>query len=492
MPTDHRAELAKIKTLRLSSSPTCATSWTGRSARDDFEELTFDVHARGARHRPEERRQDPGDQAPAPALAEPALGHLLRQVRAEEAPRRRPAPHPEPGGAQEARLRQQRRARRPGPRTTCSSSPTTARATSARSASPTSREAQDGTTCRPSRCSAGTTCDTALHLDAVADELTEHLAWPDDDADAEAWRKQLARRLHPAPPRGHHHLEGALDPAGRAGPRHPRPHQDRARHRDRDGPAHQAHEGVPGGAGPRPRRRRLRRHVRADHRLRPALGAHRRPAQEDGRRLRRPHAHQPLPAGADGDLPQGRRAARQGGRAGHRLRRAGRLRGRRAARRRQHGGRRPRLRRPEPAGRPGHPLLRALPQGVRRQEADAARRLLHPAPGGLLHRALGGRAAAHRVRPRGRPRRHDHLGRDGQAPQGPRRSPTASRPTRPSSRSSTRPPAPAPSSSRSSTSSTRRSSPSGRRRATARRRSTRCGTSTCRSTCCRACTATSC
>jgi SOS-response transcriptional repressor LexA len=30
--------------------------------------------------------------------------------------------------------------------------------------------------------------DTALHLDAVARELAEHLAWPDDDADAEAWR----------------------------------------------------------------------------------------------------------------------------------------------------------------------------------------------------------------------------------------------------------------------------------------------------------------
>ena len=32
--------------------------------------------------------------------------------------------------------------------------------------------------------------DTALHLDAVAEELTEHLAWPDDDADVEAWRKR--------------------------------------------------------------------------------------------------------------------------------------------------------------------------------------------------------------------------------------------------------------------------------------------------------------
>ncbi len=32
--------------------------------------------------------------------------------------------------------------------------------------------------------------DTALHLDAVARELTEHLAWPDDDADIEAWRER--------------------------------------------------------------------------------------------------------------------------------------------------------------------------------------------------------------------------------------------------------------------------------------------------------------
>ena len=32
--------------------------------------------------------------------------------------------------------------------------------------------------------------DTALHLDEVARELTEHLGWPDDDSDAEAWRKR--------------------------------------------------------------------------------------------------------------------------------------------------------------------------------------------------------------------------------------------------------------------------------------------------------------
>jgi predicted helicase len=32
--------------------------------------------------------------------------------------------------------------------------------------------------------------DTALHLDAVAKELTEHLAWPRNEADADAWRSQ--------------------------------------------------------------------------------------------------------------------------------------------------------------------------------------------------------------------------------------------------------------------------------------------------------------
>ena len=32
--------------------------------------------------------------------------------------------------------------------------------------------------------------DTALHLDAVAKELTEQLTWPDNENDADAWRKQ--------------------------------------------------------------------------------------------------------------------------------------------------------------------------------------------------------------------------------------------------------------------------------------------------------------
>lgn len=32
--------------------------------------------------------------------------------------------------------------------------------------------------------------DTPLHLDAVAHELTTHLAWPDDEGDSDAWRER--------------------------------------------------------------------------------------------------------------------------------------------------------------------------------------------------------------------------------------------------------------------------------------------------------------
>ena len=92
--------------------------------------------------------------------------------------------------AQEARVRQQRRARRVGTRTTCSSSPTTARATSARSASPTSPRRRTSDDLPTLKVLGWDNLDTALHLDAVADELTEHLAWPDDDADVDAWRER--------------------------------------------------------------------------------------------------------------------------------------------------------------------------------------------------------------------------------------------------------------------------------------------------------------
>ena len=298
MPTDHRAELADDQALRPAHRlPARRDGLADRPRRSSRTSTTLlRLHGRGARHRPEDRRQDPGDQAPAAALAEAALGHLLRQVRAEEAP----------VVALRRILSQVALKKR-------------ASANSAERAAWAAddllfvsnygegderqisfahfSQTQDGTTCRPSRCSAGTTCDTALHLDACrrrADASTSPGPTTTDDVEpgARRWRAAFTLRHREVITTS----KELADPPGRAGPRHPRPHQDRARHRDREGPAHQADEGVPGGAGPRPRRRRLRRHVRPDHRLRPALGAHRRPAQEDGRRLRRPHAHQPLPA----------------------------------------------------------------------------------------------------------------------------------------------------------------------------------------------------
>lgn len=51
-------------------------------------------------------------------------------------------------------------------------------------------KAQDGHDLPTLRVLGWDNLDTALHLDAVAKELTEHLAWPDDDADIEAWREQ--------------------------------------------------------------------------------------------------------------------------------------------------------------------------------------------------------------------------------------------------------------------------------------------------------------
>ena len=124
--------------------------------------------------------------------------------------------------------------------------------------------------------------DTPLHLDDVAKLLVEQLSWPADGG--RVGRRDLARalafRLRAPPPRGHHDLEGARDRARRARARDPRPNQQRARDRDRRRPGHQADEGVPGGARPRSRRRRLRGHVRADDRLRVALG----PDRESERR----------------------------------------------------------------------------------------------------------------------------------------------------------------------------------------------------------------
>lgn len=61
----------------------------------------------------------------------------------------------------------------------------------------------------------------------------------------------------------------------------------------------------------------------------------------------------------------------------------------RHAARRGHARRPARFRRPEPEGRPGHPFLRVVPERIRSGQAHAARCFLHAAPGCELHRARG-------------------------------------------------------------------------------------------------------
>ena len=136
----------------------------------------------------------------------------------------------------------------------------------------------DRAICRRSRCWRWDELDTPLHLDDVADTLVEHLSWPaDDECDDETWRERW-RSAFDAPPREVVTTSKAL--AMRLAEL-ARPIRDRintrSRDRDRGRAGHEADEGVPGGARPRPRAGRLRRHVRADDRLRPALGADREP-----------------------------------------------------------------------------------------------------------------------------------------------------------------------------------------------------------------------
>ena len=109
MPTDHRERLARIRRFdQLVAYLRDELGWPIES--DDFDELTFE-------YTPEELGIDEKnaakiqeDQAPAPARVRSALGHLLRQVRAEAPTGGGAAPNSRPGGAQKARLGQQVRA----------------------------------------------------------------------------------------------------------------------------------------------------------------------------------------------------------------------------------------------------------------------------------------------------------------------------------------------------------------------------------------------
>ena len=135
------------------------------------------------------------------------------------------------------------------------------------------------------RCAswAGTAPTPPLKLDHVADELHEQLRWPDDPADADAWREQWSPRL-PPPHRRTSSAPPTRWPTGwptwRAASATP-PTMHGAR--DRARPAAPAAQGLPDRADPRPERGRLRRHLRPDHHLRPAHRRHLPHRHERGR-----------------------------------------------------------------------------------------------------------------------------------------------------------------------------------------------------------------
>ena len=86
--------------------------------------------------------------------------------------------------------------------------------------------------------------DTALHLDTVATELTEHLAWPKNDNDASAWREQWRAAFtlrHREVITTSRELSVRLAALARTIRDRI---TDRPRHRDQTRPAEHAHEGV--------------------------------------------------------------------------------------------------------------------------------------------------------------------------------------------------------------------------------------------------------
>ena len=189
MPTDQRERLASIRRFdQLVAYLRDELGWPIDS--DDFEELTFEYTPEELGIDAKKPGQDPGDQAPAPARAEPALGHLLRQVRAEAPARGGAAPHTRPGGAQETRPRPTSPSAKPGPPTTCSSCPITARVRKRRIAFAHFSKSQEGHDLPTLKVLGWDNLDTALHLDDIARELTDHLTWPDDEDDLDAWRER--------------------------------------------------------------------------------------------------------------------------------------------------------------------------------------------------------------------------------------------------------------------------------------------------------------
>ena len=130
--------------------------------------------------------------------------------------------------------------------------------------------------------------DTRLHLDAVARELSDHLTWPDDEGDPDAWRE----RWRSAFTLRHREVISTSKQLSERMAELARAIRDRIRTalaiETEAGRFTQLMKAFPDRAGARPGRGRFRRYVRPDHRLRPALGPHHRPRTAHSRRLRRP------------------------------------------------------------------------------------------------------------------------------------------------------------------------------------------------------------
>ena len=224
--------------------------------------------------------------------------------------------------------------------------------------------------------------DTVLHLDDVARKLTDHLSWPDDEDDADAWREQwraafqlrhgevidtskaLSARLAELARAIRDRARSALKIESESGPltRLMKAFQtallddlDAAGFADMY--AQTIAYGLLSARIADPERRAtdgLASHMRTN----PLLGE-----------LMEAFLH----AGGQPDADEADRvdAARID------FDEAGCFRGRGASRQRQHGGRGPRFRRPEPAGGSGHPLLRALPGRLRQAAEGEPRGVLH-------------------------------------------------------------------------------------------------------------------
>ena len=236
MPTD-RERAQGDPDVPVARRVTSATSWTGRSTTDDFEELTFD-------YTPEELGIDPANAAKIqeikrlrPLVAEPAVGHLLRQVRAEAAPGRRAAAHPEPG-----------RRSRSAPRPTAPSS--TAWAADDLlfisnygegderqiSFAHFSQDAGEERPAHPQGARLGQPRHAAAPRRTSPTSSTSSSRGREDEGRRRRWRE----RWRSAFTLRHREVittsKALADPACRAGPRHPRPHPDRLAIETENGP----------------------------------------------------------------------------------------------------------------------------------------------------------------------------------------------------------------------------------------------------------------